>query len=89
MKKIEMVTTYKLDPINSVYNYAKYSMYFDRLLYNEPYFSYTLDFQTITYNRSPWLRVTVLMLYYSEYMLHFEETMMVSVFYWTKTRVGA
>jgi hypothetical protein len=34
MKTIEMVTTYILDPINSVYNYAKYSMYFDRLLYN-------------------------------------------------------
>jgi hypothetical protein len=81
MKNIEMVTTYKLDPINSVYNYAKYSMYFDRLLYNGPYFSHTLDFQTITYNRLPWLRVTVLKLYYSEYMLHFEETMMVSIFY--------
>jgi hypothetical protein len=91
MKIIEMVTTYKLDPINSVYvyNYAKFSIYFDRLLYNGSYFSYTLDFQTITYNRSPWLRVTVLKLYYSEYMLLFEETMMVSVFYLTKTRVGA
>ena len=62
MKKIEMVTTYKLDPVNSVYNYAKYSMYFDRLLYDGSYFSYTLDFKTITYNRSPWLRVTVLKL---------------------------
>ena len=80
MKTIEMVTTYILDPINSVYNYAKYSMYFDRLLYNGPNFSYKLDFQTITY-RLPWLRVTLLKLYYSEYMLHFEETMMVSIFY--------
>ena len=64
MKNIEMLTTYILDPINSVYNYAKYSIYFDRLLYNGPYFSYTLDFQTITYHRIPWLRVTVLKLYY-------------------------
>ena len=71
MKTIEMVTTYILDPINSVYNYAKYSMYFDRLLYNGPNFSYTLDFQTITYNRLP--QVTVLKLYYSEYMLHFDD----------------
>jgi len=53
MKTIEMVTTYILDPINSVYNYAKYSMYFDILLYNGPNFSYTLDFQIITYNRLP------------------------------------
>ena len=57
-----MVTTYKLDPVNSVYKYAKYSMYFDRLLYDGPYVSYTLDFKTIAYNRSPWLRVTVLKL---------------------------
>ena len=84
MKTIEMVTTYKLDPVNSVYNYAKYSMYFDRLLYDGPYFSYTLDFQTITYNKSPWLRVTVLRLYHSEYRSQFEETMMVSIFYLTK-----
>jgi hypothetical protein len=53
MKTIEMVTTYILDPINSVKKYAKYSMYFDILLYNEPNFSYTLDFQIITYNRLP------------------------------------
>ena len=61
MKTIEMLTTYILDPINSVYNYVKYSVYFEILLYN---ISYTLDFQTITYHRLPWLRVTVLILYY-------------------------
>ena len=85
MKTIEMVTTYILDPINSTFNYAKYSMYFDRLLYNGPNVSYTLDFQTITYYRLPWLRVTVLKLYYGEYMLYFDETMMVSILYSTKT----
>ena len=60
MKIIEMVTTYILDPINSVFNYVIYSMYFDRLLDNGPYCRYKLDFQTITYNRLPWLPVTVL-----------------------------
>jgi hypothetical protein len=60
-------------------------MYFDRLLYNGPNVSYTLDFQTITYNRLPWLRVTVLKLYYGEYMLYFDGTMMVSILYSTKT----
>jgi hypothetical protein len=81
MKNIEMVTTYILDPINIVYNYAIYSMYFETLLDNGPNLSYKLEFQTITYNRFPWLRVTVRKLYYCEYMLHFEETMMVSIFY--------
>ena len=81
MKTIEMVTTYILDPINSVYNYAIYSMYFETLLDNGPNLSYKLEFQTITYYRLPWLRVTLLKLYYSEYMLHFEEKMMVSIFY--------
>jgi len=64
MKTIEMLTTYILDPINSVYNYVKYSVYFEILLYNGTNVSYTLDFQTITYHRLPWLRVTVLKLYY-------------------------
>ena len=32
MKTIEMLTTYILDPINSVYNYVKYSVYFEILL---------------------------------------------------------
>jgi hypothetical protein len=63
MKTIEMVTTYILDPINSVYNYVKYSVYFEILLYNGTNVSYTLDFQTITFHRLPWLRVTVLKLY--------------------------
>jgi hypothetical protein len=54
-----MVTTYILDPINIVYNYAIYSMYFETLLDNGPNLSYKLEFQTITYNRFPWLRVTV------------------------------
>jgi hypothetical protein len=62
MKTIEMVTTYILDPINNVYNYAIYSMYFERLLDNGPNLSYKLEFQTITYNRLPRLRVTVLKL---------------------------
>ena len=56
-------------------------MYFDRLLDNEPNCRYKLDFQTITNNRLPWLRVTVLKLY----MFHLDETMMVSIFYSTKT----
>jgi hypothetical protein len=64
MKTIEMLTTYIRDPINSVYNYVKYSVYFEILLYNGTNVSYTLDFQTITYHRLSWLRVTVLKLYY-------------------------
>jgi hypothetical protein len=72
-EKIEMVTTCILDSINSTFNYAIYYMYFDRLLYNGPNFRYTLDFQTITSNMLPWLRATVLKLYYSEYMLYFDE----------------
>ena len=80
-----MVTTYILYPINSAFNYVIYSMYFDRLLDNEPNCRYKLDFQTITYNRLPWLRVTVLNLYYGEYMLYFDETMMLFIFYLTKT----
>ena len=59
-------------------------MYFDRLLDSGANFRYKLDFQTAIYNRLPWLRVTVLKLYYGEYMLHFDETMMVSIFYSTK-----
>ena len=42
-----------LYPINSAFNYVIYSMYFDRLLDNEPNCRYKLDFQTITYNRLP------------------------------------
>ena len=72
-EKIEMVTTCILDSINSTFNYAIYYMYFDRLLYNGPNFRYTLDFQTITSNMLPWLRATVRKLYYSEYMLYFDE----------------
>ena len=64
MKTMEMITTYILDPINSVYNYVKYSVYFEILQYNGTNVSYTLDFQTITFHRLPWIRVTVLKLYY-------------------------
>ena len=66
MKNIGLVTTYILDPINSTFNYVIYSMYFDILLDNGPNSRYKMDLQTITYNR---LRVTVLKLYYGEYML--------------------
>ena len=53
-----------LIPISSVYNYVKYSVYFEILLYNGTNVSYTQDFQTSTYHKLPWLRVTVLKLYY-------------------------
>ena len=80
-----MVTTYILDPINCAFKYAIYSMYFDRLLDNGPNCRYKLDFQTITYNMLLWLRVTVPKLYYGKCMLYFDETMMVSIFYSTKS----